>query len=93
MVLDSKLTVKIIDFGSSCCISEESGLLTERLGSSSYLAPEILTGKGYDGEQTDVFSLGVALFLMVVGIHPFHIALAGDERFKALNSSNKQAFW
>lgn len=42
-------------------------------GTLSYMAPEILniTSKGYNPEQTDVFSLGVILFSMYLGKPPF----------------------
>jgi len=36
-------------------------------GTLGYMAPEIFQGKGYNGELTDVFALGVVLFGMIFG--------------------------
>jgi len=35
------------------------------------MAPEIKERKVYDGTQTDIFSLGIILFIIVTGILPF----------------------
>ena len=43
-------------------------------GTLGYMAPEIFQGKGYHGELTDVFALGVVLFGMVFGRPPFRLA-------------------
>ena len=36
------------------------------------MAPEILEGKPYKGNTTDIFALGVMLFVMVSGVMPFY---------------------
>ena len=41
------------------------------LGSLPYTAPEVLSNTMKHGHQADVWSLGVALFKMSVGIYPF----------------------
>lgn len=64
--------VKIIDFG----ISKRTFLRGERrdmvtiIGTTQYLAPEILIGGGYD-EKVDVWALGITLFKLVTGQTPF----------------------
>ena len=63
------LLVKISDFGLSKIVKT-----TERtnstVGTLYYNAPELVTGKSYD-EKVDYWSLGVILYVMVYGLHPF----------------------
>jgi serine/threonine protein kinase len=40
-------------------------------GTPSYMAPEIVAKKDYNGYQTDVWALGVILYLMLCGNYPF----------------------
>ncbi|KAA1073949.1 Meiosis-specific serine/threonine-protein kinase mek1 [Puccinia graminis f. sp. tritici] len=44
-------------------------------GTMSYAAPEVLTvytrPQGYDGKKADVWSLGVCVYTMICGFHPF----------------------
>lgn len=37
----------------------------------TYMAPEIKEGKTYKGQNVDMFSIGVILFIIVQGIFPF----------------------
>lgn len=50
-----------------------------------FAAPEILNGKPYDF-KVDVFSLGVILYVILVGEYPFE-----DEKSDALLFKNSQA--
>ncbi|XP_050894888.1 serine/threonine-protein kinase SAPK7 isoform X2 [Lathyrus oleraceus] len=72
-LLNGKL-IKICDFGYS-----KSYLLHSRpksmIGTPSYIAPEIFSRKEYDGKLADVWSLGVILYIMLVGEFPF-----GDQK-------------
>lgn len=61
------------DFGFATAAQGKNGdgkLLT-RLGTPGYMAPEVLSGLGYDGKRTDMFSVGVALFLLAGRRFPF----------------------
>lgn len=61
--------VKIADFGLSKMV-----LPTEKMdtacGTLSYVAPEVLTRQGY-GQEADLWSIGVILFLILCGKLPF----------------------
>lgn len=59
----SRCVVKVIDFGSSCFLSDH---LSSYIQSRSYRAPEVVLGCDYDG-RIDVWSLGAILVEMVTG--------------------------
>ena len=61
---------KLSDFGLSTKF-EKNKLLEKACGSPLYAAPEMLTGKMYDGTKIDIWSLGISLYAMVCGELPF----------------------
>jgi len=40
-------------------------------GTPSYMSPEILKRKAYDGQASDMWALGVLLFVLLAGSFPF----------------------
>ncbi|GAB9471103.1 Tkl protein kinase [Globisporangium polare] len=61
ILLTSKLDAKLTDFGSSrVCATPQDATMTAGVGSSLWMAPEVMVGKRYD-EKSDVFSLGIVL--------------------------------
>jgi len=62
-------------------------------GTKTYMAPEIKEGKTYDGRQVDIFSVGVILFIIVMGIFPFQEALSDDYYYKLLLTGKKEKYW
>lgn len=71
--------VKIIDFGISKKTYQRGArrdMLTI-IGTSLYLAPEILFGGGYD-ERVDVWSIGVTIYQMIAGVTPFESEYHSD---------------
>ncbi|KAI8144223.1 kinase-like domain-containing protein [Fennellomyces sp. T-0311] len=62
--------VKIIDFGLSNLFSPDSPLSTF-CGSLYFAAPELLSGKTYNGPSADVWSFGIVLYVLVCGKVPF----------------------
>ncbi|OHS98359.1 AGC family protein kinase [Tritrichomonas foetus] len=67
ILLDESMNVKLIDFGFSRKIINE---MTTRCGSPIYASPELVMGQKYT-EKTDVWSLGVLIYYLVVGQYPF----------------------
>lgn len=70
--------IKLTDFGLAKFI-DKSPILTARCGSEEYAAPELMSGKPYDGRKTDLWSLGVILYALLVGYLPFNLE-AGQTR-------------
>lgn len=65
--------MKVIDFGISKKTFQRGArrdMLTI-IGTSLYLAPEILLGGGYD-ERVDLWSIGVTIYQLVAGVTPFY---------------------
>eukprot|EP00658_Telonema_sp_P-2_P071736 TRINITY_DN6095_c0_g1_i4.p1 TRINITY_DN6095_c0_g1~~TRINITY_DN6095_c0_g1_i4.p1 ORF type:complete len:396 (+),score=114.08 TRINITY_DN6095_c0_g1_i4:287-1474(+) len=60
----SKTQIKVIDFGSSCFITDK---LTTYVQSRSYRAPEVLLGCAY-GRRIDIWSLGCILAELWTGL-------------------------
>jgi serine/threonine protein kinase/Ca2+-binding EF-hand superfamily protein len=61
--------VKIADFGLSKMIMPNEKMM-QACGTLSYVAPEVLTNKGY-GKEADMWSVGVIMFLLMCGKLPF----------------------
>lgn len=81
ILVDSQFNLKICDFTLAKTIQEGSmvGVYYSLCGTERYMAPEILEGKPYKGNTTDIFALGVILFIMITGVMPFfHKADKGD---------------
>ncbi|KAK4418785.1 CBL-interacting serine/threonine-protein kinase [Sesamum alatum] len=73
LLLDRYGVLKVSDFGLSAFSKQvrEDGLLHTACGTPNYVAPEVLTDKGYDGTSSDVWSCGVILFVLMAGYLPF----------------------
>jgi len=65
---DPGAPLKVIDFGLAVMV-EPRHLVDECCGTTSYMAPEVLTGP-YD-VQCDLWSIGVIVFFMLCGYLPF----------------------
>ncbi|KAL0722327.1 hypothetical protein Bca4012_036926 [Brassica carinata] len=73
LLLDDEGNLKVSDFGLSI-VSEQlmqDGICQTFCGTPAYLAPEVLTMKGYDAAKADVWSCGVILFVLMAGYLPF----------------------
>jgi serine/threonine protein kinase len=75
---------KIADFGIAKLNLAHFTLPGRVLGTPAYMAPEQLSGEGADG-RSDLFSLGVILYVMVTGHSPFQGNSATTVCFKVAN--------
>ncbi|VVB17604.1 unnamed protein product [Arabis nemorensis] len=73
LLLDDQGNLKVSDFGLSV-VSEQlrqDGICQTFCGTPAYLAPEVLTRRGYDAAKADIWSCGVILFVLMAGYLPF----------------------
>jgi calcium/calmodulin-dependent protein kinase I len=79
--------VKVCDFGMSTFVGVD-GQVRGRCGTPGYVAPEIFSAgiHGGYGNQVDVFSAGVTLYVMLCGYEPFY-----GESDAELVENNRQA--
>ena len=78
ILLSKNNLIKLIDFGSAIkqqkklnINSSKNNLLLTKCGSINYCAPEILKGFKYNGKNSDIWSLGVILYVLSTGSLPF----------------------
>ena len=72
ILLTQENEVKIADFGVALIQTEdvESTQVMGALGSPRYMSPEQISGATVSN-QSDIFCLGVVLYELLVGVHPF----------------------
>ena len=80
VLVDSDGAARLIDFGSAC-FAHRRRRFDMFTGTLDYAAPEVLRERDYAPAPAEAWTLGVLLFLMVVGRVPFDSceAAGGDE--------------
>jgi len=74
-------TCKIGDFGQAMLVQHAQEHNLQRAGKVGYMSPEALAGLPVDAIASDVFSLGVCLFIMLTGSPPWQEASSDDSSF------------
>ncbi|CBK22107.2 uncharacterized protein [Blastocystis hominis] len=70
---DSHSPMKLADFGCSLLMdrfNRDTKCVSEVVGTAGFMAPEVISNCAYS-EKADVYSLGVTLFILLMGYPPF----------------------
>ena len=93
ILIDLNNTIKICDFGIGRILSSPDELIHDQCGTPMYMAPEILScskEKGYKGFPVDIWSAGIALYIMLSGALPFSVKNENDSFLDGNNNNNKR---
>jgi MAP/microtubule affinity-regulating kinase len=82
IVIDAEKRIKLVDFG-FCVATRDAAPLTTYCGTPSYMAPEIVAKKPYQGWPTDIWAAGVLCFTLLSGHFPFRAA-TNQELYKRI---------
>jgi serine/threonine protein kinase len=96
ILLDNNFLPKLADFGFAVRIHKYSSLTSKDFkhkGTRHYICPEVYEEEKFDGQAADVFALGVAFFVLVVGDYPFNTATKSDTKYRNLYKKNPLIFW
>ncbi len=70
IMVDAKGYMKLIDMGTAKFLKGKGGKTFTIIGTPHYMAPEIITGKGYT-YSVDLWSIGICLYEFMCGGVPF----------------------
>lgn len=82
ILIGDDFKLRLCDFGFAEDLSQN---LMKNKGTDGYKAPEIykcISTGGYDGAKSDIFALGVILFIFEFGVPPFLMATKENPLYK-----------
>lgn len=73
IVIDDQQKIKLIDFGSAifCCRDSSDVLIDKFQGTVNYASPEIIRGDKYWARPSDIWALGILLYMLLYKQSPF----------------------
>lgn len=95
VLLDANFNLKIADFGFAAPVAgrDGSGTCKTKLGTESYMAPEIHARRPYIGTSVDLFACAIILFIMTTQHPPFSRAEPNDPFYRLLCANRADLFW
>ncbi|EDO17204.1 hypothetical protein Kpol_1035p17 [Vanderwaltozyma polyspora DSM 70294] len=85
ILLDGNGNLKLADFGLAYQYRRKDGSIrisTDQRGSPPYMAPEILHSNAYLANITDIWSIGILLFVLLTGEILWELPVFDDENFE-----------
>jgi calcium-dependent protein kinase len=64
--------LKVCDFGFAAMVTPDHEDLCGRMGTPTYMAPELWQRKGHYNSAVDMWAIGVLAFILLSGTKPFH---------------------
>jgi serine/threonine protein kinase len=95
VLYDQYFNLKIADFGFAAPVEgrDGSGYSKTKLGTESYMAPEIHMRKPYSGPSVDLFASAIILFITFTQHPPFTKAVPEDPFYRLLCANRADLFW
>lgn len=95
VLYDQHFNLKIADFGFAAPIAgrDGTGYCKTKLGTESYMAPEIHARRPYIGTSVDLFACAIILFIMTTQHPPFSRAEPSDPFYRLLCANRADLFW
>lgn len=95
LLFDKEFNLKIADFGFAAPVAgrDGSGYLKTKLGTESYMSPEIHARRPYIGPSVDLFAAAIILFIMYTQHPPFTRAEPTDPFYRLICANRADLFW
>lgn len=95
VLYDQHFNLKIADFGFAAPVAgrDGTGFSKTKLGTESYMAPEIHARQPYIGTSVDLFACAIILFIMITQHPPFTRAEPNDPFYRLLCANRADLFW
>ena len=95
ILLSSNYQMKLIDFGFAIEIfpNTKKEIRFSQYGTNGYFPPEVYINREVDPIKSDIFALGVTLFIIVFGFKPFNTTKITDNLYRKIWRRNYDSYW
>eukprot|EP01084_Bolivina_argentea_P174161 301670_1 len=75
------IQIKLCDFGLAKMFTSSNCMSSKFCGKTPYKSPEVQCKKRFDAKANDIWCLGVCIFMILTGLHPWDVAHETDPAF------------